>query len=195
MMRFWSAALACTLAYACGGVPAQDAEYPDIQVRSKRLALEIEDSRREVVERIDVDGTQYQNERITFAQPLPSGFEAGARERLDRLAGGNGLELLVTTRVERADATFWNDHDGNHVRYDVTLAFRITTPKGLLIQKGKGSSSQELPSEEATPEEMQRVFSIAALNAFDQYFAAEEMLERLNQNIDAYLKQHPDEAR
>lgn len=194
MTNTWSA-LCCTLLLACGGVPAQDVEYPDLKVRSKMLGLELEEQRKEVLERIDVDGTQYKNEKVSFPQPLPDGFEAGARERLDRLAGGSGLDLVVTTLVQKADVIFWNDHDGNHTRFEVTLGFRITSKDGLLIQKGKGSSAQELPSEEATPEEMHRVFLVAALNAFDQYFAAEETLERLNQNIDAYLKQHPDEGR
>lgn len=194
-MTNWSVALFCALVLGCGGVPAEDVEYPDMELHTKMLGLEIEDPRKEVLEPILVDGTQYAKEKVTFPQPLPAGFEAGARERLDRLAGSGGLNLVVTTLVDRADVVFWNDHDGNHTRYEVTLAFRITTQKGLLIQKGKGSSAQELPSEEATPEEMKRVFLVAALNAFDQYFADEEMLERLNQNIDAYLEQHPDEKR
>jgi hypothetical protein len=193
MTKTWSACC-CALLLACGGVPAQDAEYPETKVRSNLLGLEIQEQRKEVLERIDVVGTQYQNEKVTFPQPLPAGFEAGARQRLDRLASGSGLTLVVTTLIERADVVFWNDHDGNHTRYEVTLGFRITSEQGLLIQKGKGSSVQELPSEEATPKEMQRVFLVAALNAFDQYFAAEETLGRLNQNIDAYLKQHPGEA-
>jgi hypothetical protein len=101
----------------------------------------------------------------------------------------------VKAIVERADLTFRNDSGGDAVRYDVSLAFRIETKDRLLIQKGKGHSAQELPADEATPEEMQRVFLVAALNAFDQYFAEEDTLERLNANVDSYLKSHPDESR
>lgn len=182
------------LAVQCGGVPAQDAEYPDTKVRSGVMALEIEEARKEVLETIREVNKLYRNEQVTFTQPLPPGFESGTRSRLDRLEGGSGLELRVRAIVERADLTFRNDSDGDAVRYDVSLGFRIETNSRKLIQKGKGHSSQELPANEATAEEMQRVFLAVALNAFDQYFADEDTLERLNANIESYLKTHPDEA-
>lgn len=179
------------LATHCG-VPAQDAEYPELKLRARSLRLDLEETRKEVLETITEVSKLYRNEQVTYPQPLAPGFEAGARERLDRLTGGSGLELVVVTQTERVDLTFRNDMDGDTVRYDVTLAFRITTTDGKLLQKGKGTSSHELPAKEATPEEMKRVLLVASLNAFDQYFALEDTLERLNGNIDAYLKAHPE---
>jgi hypothetical protein len=192
--RFFAVGLGL-LALQCGGVPSQDAEYPDLKLRSKTITLTIKEERAEVLETISNVSKLYQDEQVSFPQPLPSGFEAGARSRLDRLEGGSGLDLVVVTTTDKADLTFRNDVNGDTVRYDVTLAFRITTPEGKLIQRGKGTSIQELPAEGATPEEMRRVFLLAALNAFDQYFALEDTLERLNANIDSYLKSHPGETR
>lgn len=179
---------------ACGGVAAQNAEYPDVQVRAAVMELSIEEARKEVLERVTVVNKMYQGEQRTFSQPLPDGFEAGVRKRLDRLTGKRGLEVNVVVSVVRADLTFQNDIDGDTARYDVTLALAVKTEGGTTLQKGKGSSLQQIPAKEATDKEMQRVFLVAALNAFDQYFADEETLERLNANIESYLKSHPDEA-
>jgi hypothetical protein len=179
---------------ACGGVPAENAEYPEIQVRAAVMELSIEEARKEVLQRVVEANKLYQGEQVTFSQPLPEGFEAGVRKRLDGLTGKSGLNVNVVVSVERADLTFRNDIDGDSVRYDVTLSLAVKTEGGTTLQKGKGSSSQEVPTKEATGKEMQRVFLVAALNAFDQYFAEEETLERLNANIDSYLKSHPDEA-
>jgi hypothetical protein len=178
---------------SCGGVSAQNAEYPDLKVNSRGMELEVEEVRKNVLEPILEPNKLYQNEQASFPQQLPQAFEEQAGARLTALSSADGLRLKVTAVVELADLTFRNDHNGDTVRYDVRLGLRIATEKGTLLQKGKGQSSQELPYEEASPAEMKRIFLAAALNAFDQYFADEDTLEKLNSNIEAYLKAHPAE--
>lgn len=181
---------------ACGSsVAANDAEYPDMKVRSPVLELVIEDPRKAIAQTFDRPGEVYRDESVSAPQKLPDGFEQKAIERLSRITGDGGLNLKVVTSVERADVTFSNDFRGDMTRYDVKLKFRVTTEEGTVITKGSGQTSQELPNEEATAGEMRRVFLATALNAFDQYFASEDTLEKINAKVDAYLRANPDEER
>jgi hypothetical protein len=158
------------------------------------LTLELEDPRKEWAKPITEPQVMTQGEEDAYPQKLPEDFDALAKERLARVTGTKGPKLTVKTQVRRVDVTFYNDKfRGDFVRYDVVLGFRVVTSTGALLNKGSGASWQELASEQATPAQMKRVFSETAIAALDRYFASEDTLDTINEQIARYLETHPNE--
>jgi hypothetical protein len=177
-MRFsLLAALLLTLACAknTGSVHGA-AEYPsDVKLQANSLALTLADPRRQE----DIPDGRY---RLA----LSGDFEQEASQRLQGILSKNGLDLQVTVNVVRADHEGIDTQQGRKVRIDVGLKFALIGPDKTVIKNGRGNSWAEIPEEQATPEEIAKVLRETALNAFDQYWADAETLERINENIATY---------
>lgn len=197
-VRAWPASLAlglCTWAacVGCGGPPAP-AEYPDVTLQVSGFRIVVDDTRKEWAKPITEPQVMTQGEDDTYPQQLPDGFEARARQHLAKVTGQSGPELTVNMQVRRADVTFYNErYRGDFVRYDVVLGFVVKTPSGAMLTKGSSGHWQELPSEQATSEEMRRVFMATAIGAFDKYFADEGTLSKIETELARYLDAHPNE--
>ncbi len=178
---------------ACASTPAP-AEYPDTKLTARSLSLDIDDARKGLFDTYTEAPVMNRNEEDTYPQALPKTFVDKAKQRLAKLSSGRGPKVLVHTEVRRCDVTFYNnEYRGDFVRYDVVLGFKVTTEGGALLDKGSGGLWQELDAAQATSAEMQRVFLETALGAFDKYFASEEVLDAINENLERYLQTHPDE--
>jgi hypothetical protein len=182
------------LAAACSS-GLEPAEYPEgVQLRAKTIRFELTDPRKTVATPVLEPQVMTQGEDDTYTQRLPPGFQEAAESRLSKLTAGSGPHLVVRAEVRKAEVTFYNDRmRGDFTRYDVVVGFAVTTERGALLDKGRGGSFQELTSEQATEAEMKRVFAATSLAAFDQYFASEEVLDTINEQIGRYLESHPDE--
>jgi hypothetical protein len=177
---------------ACGGSSAP-AEYPDVKVAARSLTLTLTDSRKKWTDPITEMETLDRTQSNTYAQKLPSDTEQQLRARLVRVTGGKGPELQISAEVRRGDVTFYNDSRGDFARYDVALGFRVTTRSGALLDKGKGGAWREIPSDQADSKTLARTFAEATIAAMDQYWASEETLEKINEQLTRYLQTHPDE--
>jgi hypothetical protein len=183
---------AALFALACGGSGGQ-AQYPELKVSAKVLELTLIDSRNKWTDPITEMETLDRTESNTYAQKLPANAEAELRSRLQRVTGGKGPELRVSCEVRRGDITFFNTIDGDFVRYDVGLGFRVTTSTGALLQKGQGRAYRQLPSDQVNAQSLARTFEEATVAAMDQYWASEDTLEKINEQLERYLQTHPNE--
>ncbi len=178
---------------ACGGPPGP-AEYPETKLASKSVSMAITDSRQDTFKEISEAPVMNRDESDTYPQPLPDNFETQAKARLQKLTGTSGPKVVVHAEVRRCDVTFYNDKfRGDFVKYDVVLGFKVTTEGGALLDKGSGGLWQELPREEASEQAMRRAYVETAMGAFDKYFASEDTLETINENLERYLATHPNE--
>jgi hypothetical protein len=181
------------LVSACGGSPGP-AQYPEVKVACHSMTLTLADSRKKWTDPITAMETLDRTESNTYAQQLPKDAEQQLRARLVRVTGAKGPELQVAAEIRRGDVTFYNDFErGNFARYDVVLGFRVTTRTGALLDKGSGGAWREIPEDQASSKNLQRAFSEATIAAMDQYWASEETLEKLNEQLDRYLQTHPEE--
>lgn len=178
--------------FACASDALEPAEYPEIKVNAQDFSLDVKDPRKELEEPTLPPHSMYKNDKASAPRALPAAFQSGAQQRLSKLSTKQGLPLKVNVTVKQADVTFFNDYRGDFTRFDVSLGISVTTDKGVQLVKGTGASWQELPSSEASLKEQQRVFEFTALDAFDRYFADEKTLNKLNMQINAYRKAHPD---
>jgi hypothetical protein len=185
----------CGTLAGCDPAALTPAEYPEVKVSTSSFSLELKDPRRKLQAPQLPPLSMYKNDKASAARALPAGFASSVKQRLSRISSGQGIALIVHTRVRRAEVTFYNDHRGDFTRFDVELEFRLTTENGALLMKGIGASWRELASKDADLKEQARVFEFTALDAFDRYFASEDTLEKLNEQIKAYLKQHPQAAK
>lgn len=185
-------AIAALLALGCGGSNAP-AEYPDVKVSAKTLELTLTDGRKKWTDPITEMETLDRTESNTYAQKLPASAEAELRSRLQRVTGGKGPALQVSCEVRRGDVTFFNTIDGDFARYDVALGFRVTTHTGALLDKGQGRAYRQIPSDQANSSTLARTFEEATLAAIDQYWASEDTLQKINEQLERYLQTHPEE--
>lgn len=186
--RILATIMACLASVACGGGLAP-AEYPDVKLRGKTVSFELNDPRKDLDNPMSEPLIMDRGVSDTYLQRLPAEFEQNAASKLKSLISGAGAELKVVAEVRRCDLTFSNEpHRGDFTRYDVAIGFRVTTASGALLDKGKGGAWQELPTERATSAEMKRLLASTATAAFDQYFADEETLQKINENIERYLQ-------
>jgi hypothetical protein len=186
------ATAAALLALGCGGSNAP-AEYPDVKLSAKTLELTLTDGRKKWTDPITEMETLDRTESNTYAQKLPASAEAELRSRLQRVTGGKGPALQVSCEVRTGDVTFFNTIDGDFARYDVGLGFRVTTQTGALLDKGQGRAYRQIPSDQANSSTLARTFEEATLAAIDQYWASEDTLQKINEQLERYLQTHPDE--
>lgn len=177
MRRF---ALLCSLLLtpACAhntGSIHSSADYSEFKLDAKSLQLSVGDTRTQD----DVPDGQY---RLN----LPGSFETEASSRIRGMASGQGLDLKLVVKVGRADHANIETQQGERTRVDVALNFELVGPDGTVIKHGTGGAHSEIPVEQASPEEIDKVLRETALSAFDQYWADEDVIERINGNIATY---------
>ncbi len=190
-----AALLGAALLTASCSTGLEPAEYPEgVTLHAKSITLEINDTRKTVATPVTEPQVMTQGEDDTYTQRLPPGFENAAKSRLAKLTGNSGPNIVVHAEVRKAEVTFYNDRiRGDFTRYDVVVGFRVTSERGALFDKGSGGNWQEMPSEQATGPEMNRMFEATSIAAFDQYFASEDTLDTINEQIGRYLETHPEE--
>lgn len=174
--------LLATLLFGCGG--GQTPAYPGVMLSVSDVQVEVADARREQVTEYGERPPLYRNEQETLPLPFPvATFSDGARQRLAPLTTGSGPVLLLQTTVQRTDMTYYNDHRGDFIRWDVELLFAVEDQAGNVITRGKGGAWRELPIEEASEEEKHRELLATTLEAFDRYFADKAVLKRVARAI------------
>ncbi len=178
-----------TLACAGGHSPA---EYPEVKLSAMALELNIQDPRTEFYETVTEpsDETELGEER--FAQRLPETFEQKAIQRLEKICSNDGPTLKVEATVKKADAIFRVEQVGKFVRYEVKLSFKVTTESGALLDRGSGTAWQEIPEREMNEANLAKTYEATALEALDNYFADEDVLEKINSQLQRYLAANPD---
>lgn len=176
--------LCCSLAGALGPacrVPREVHEplaYPDTKISASSLLLEV----------IDARSAPSASERQLL---LPQDFEATALARLARLASGQGPTLTVNALVSAADVLELVDARGEMTRVSITLDFEVKVQAGPLLRRAQTQSHSDLAREEATPEEVNFLLNVTALDAFDRYWADPKTSAALNADLAAYGKARP----
>jgi hypothetical protein len=168
--------------------------YPELQVSAESLNIELNDPRKQTSSDLAFrrPSELYSGAPATLPADLPSDFEDKARQRLDRLVSSGATAFKVSVEIQQIDVTWETFSDGTEARVAAKIRFVVQSPEGYTLQKGVGASEHKLPEEEATPEELTRVVSFVTLDAFDQFWADEDTLSRLNQNIKAYSERRPE---
>lgn len=179
-------ALVWLLALLGGCQSGQPPVYPEVSLGVSDVAVEVDDTRRERVTEYGERPPLYRHERETLPLPFPvAEFSDAARQRLVSRATGTGPAIRVRTAVLRTDVTYYNDHRGDFVRWDVELRFTVEDQAGNVFTRGKGGAWRELPIAEASPESKRQELLATALEAFDRYFADKAVLERVAQAANA----------
>lgn len=175
------------LVAACsGGGPAA---YPDVKLNSAHLELLLTDHRTGSISTMKEPSALERDESLTYAEEFPAhAVSAQLKERLARLQSNGGSKVVFHVFVERADATIFSHYVNEFVKYDVTLRVEVRTESGQLLNRGKTSAWRQLPREEASDARRKQAHTEAAVAAFDQYFADEDRLNAVNENLAAAEK-------
>lgn len=173
---------------ACSGGGGAIA-YPDVKLNSAHLELLLTDHRTGPISTMKEPSALERDESVTYAEEFPSDVvSAQLEQRLARLQSSGGSKVVFNVFVERADATIFSHYVDEFVRYDVTLRVEVRTEAGHLLNRGKTSAWRQLPREEASDARRKQAHAEAAIAAFDQYFADEDRLEAVNENLAAAEK-------
>jgi len=167
------------LSSACAvntGSPHSAAEYPtDVKLEAESVELSVIDPRNAK----DVpDGT----DSLTF----PSAFQADASARLQRILSKKGLAFKVDVAVVRSDAQKVDTQQGPKLHIEVVLKFELKGPDNTVVKHGRGQSWAEIPEAQISDASVTETLQSTALNAFDQYWADEDTLQAINENIAVY---------
>jgi hypothetical protein len=169
-------AFGALLALGCPETPRQvhpTREYPAIKLDSREVNGVVVDSR--------AASTDPTVRRLS----LPASFDPKLQARLAALASGVGPPLGVIVTVVAADEEPILDARGPMSRIRVRLELEIKLRSGLVLRRATTESRSDLPPEEATPEEVDFVLDATAIDAFDRYFADEDVLAAINRDLAA----------
>jgi hypothetical protein len=173
---------------ACSG-SGGPAAYPDVKLNSAHLELVLTDHRTGPISTMKEPSALERDEEVTYAEEFPAdAVSAQLKERLARLQSSGATKVVFHVFVERADATIFSHYVNEFVKYEVTLRVEVRTERGQLLNRGKTSAWRQLPREEASDARRKQAHVEAAVAAFDQYFADEDRLEALNENLAAAEK-------
>jgi hypothetical protein len=152
------------------------AEYPeDVKLEAESITLEVKDPR------TDDDITDGYN-RLA----LPDEFAGEATGRLERILSKKGLAYKVLVSVVRCDGAKVDTQTGTKLHIEVGLKFEFRGPDNTVVKHGRGQSWGEVPEEQITDQSVAQTIRETALNAFDQYWADEDTLANINENIATY---------
>lgn len=158
-------------------------EYPQVEIHARSLELDVVDSRE--------GGTDPTQRQLS----LPASFDARARERLATRLSGSGPDVSVVVGVAAADELEIVDARGEMTRILVRLTIELRPQGGAVSRRAETQSTSDIPRDEATPEEVSFVLDATAVDAFDRYFADEEVLHGINLELDAYARRRAEEPR
>jgi hypothetical protein len=152
------------------------AEYPDdVKLEAESITLELKDPR------TDSDITDGYN-RLS----VPDDFSAEATQRLERILSKKGLAYKVMVSVVRCDGAKVDTQTGTKLHIEVGLKFELRGPDNTVVKRGRGQSWGEVPEEQISDQSVAQTIHETALNAFDQYWADEDTLNNINENIAVY---------
>jgi type IV pilus biogenesis protein CpaD/CtpE len=152
------------------------AEYPDdVKLEAESITLELKDPR------TDSDITDGFN-RLS----VPEDFNAEASKRLEGILSKKGLAYKVVVSVVRCDGAKVDTQTGTKLHIEVGLKFEFRGPDNTVVKHGRGQSWGEVPEEQISDQSVAQTIRETALNAFDQYWADEDTLNNINENIAVY---------
>jgi hypothetical protein len=86
----------------------------------------------------------------------------------------------------RCDGAKVDTQTGTKLHIEVVLKFEFKGPDNTVVKHGKGQSWGEVPEEQISDQSVAQTVRETALNAFDQYWADEDTLKNINENIATY---------
>jgi hypothetical protein len=170
--------LSSVFAIACGGSPGSvhtAADYPEDPVQASRLELVVLDERSDSMFN---DGLNH--------HPPPASFKAAAEARLRKITGPSGPALKVVARIAQAHSGEVESKKGPMLRVEVELEFQVLAEDGTVIRRGTGASWGAVTEDKA--DDFDEVLRATWLNAFDQYWASEETITKLNADLETYTQ-------